>query len=128
MSPTKTSARSSCEAWRRPCTSTESWPTAGSPIRILDPSARLDRLEQKLRGLDFELSGTVPIIASLLSLPLLDRYRPPALSAPQLRRQTLGVVVSWLIREAEHKHRPASAPARWASDSRLALSRPSCCE
>lgn len=89
---------------------------------LLDSGERLDRLEQKLGGLGFDLSEVAPIMAGLLSLPLLDRYPPPALSVPQKRRLTLGVMVTWLIREAEQQ--PLMAiweDLHWADPSTVEL-------
>jgi hypothetical protein len=71
--------------------------------RLVDAGEKLDRLEHRLRGLGFQLPNVVPLMASLMSLPLLDRYPAPTLSAEKKRQQTLDLLVDWLLREAEQQ-------------------------
>jgi hypothetical protein len=65
------------------------------------PEAKLDKLEQGLQGYHFSHGEMVPLLALLLSVPLLDRY-PPVYQTPQ-RQQTLEAVVAWLLEESERQ-------------------------
>jgi class 3 adenylate cyclase/predicted ATPase len=86
------------------------------------PKAKLDKLEQGLQGYHFPQGEMVPLLALLLSVPLLDRY-PPVLQTPQRQRQqTLEAVVAWLLEEAERQ--PVLAvweDVHWADPSTLEL-------
>jgi predicted ATPase len=58
---------------------------------------KLGRLESALERADFELAQAVPLLASLLSLRLPERYAPLEIS-PQLQRQkTLEALLAWLL-------------------------------
>jgi predicted ATPase len=63
------------------------------------PETRLDTLQQMLQGTRFPLQEVVPLIAALLSVPLLDRYPPLRLTPERQRQQTLDVLVAWLLDE-----------------------------
>lgn len=71
--------------------------------QLEDVGEKLDRLSHKLHGLGFSLPDVVPLLASQFSLPLLDRYPPPNLTAQKKRQQTLSVLVEWLLKEAQHE-------------------------
>ena len=63
---------------------------------------KLDKLEQGLAGTALALTEAVPLLASLLSLPLPEeRYSPLQLSPQQQRQQTQDLLVAWLLEEAE---------------------------
>ena len=76
--------------------------------QLEDPGQKLDRLEQRLQGLGFSPSDVVPLIASELSIPLLDRFPSPDLTVPQLtiqkkRQRTLTILMEWVLREAQRQ-------------------------
>jgi class 3 adenylate cyclase/predicted ATPase len=65
---------------------------------------QIDALERFLRGLTLPLKETIPLLAALLSLPLLEgRYPALPLSPQQRRQQTYDVLVTYLMEEAEHR-------------------------
>ena len=86
------------------------------------PEAKLDKLAQGLQGYDFPQGDMVPLMALLLSVPLLNRY-PLIHQTPQRQRQqTLEAVVAWLLEEAEQQ--PVLAvwgDVHWAAPSTLEL-------
>jgi class 3 adenylate cyclase/predicted ATPase len=63
------------------------------------PGTKLDKLEQGLRTYGFALDETIPLLADLLSVPLLDRYPPLTLAPQRQRQQTLETLVAWLLAE-----------------------------
>jgi class 3 adenylate cyclase len=66
------------------------------------PDAQLEKLEQVLSQYRLPLEETVPLFASLLSLPLPeDRYAPLALSPQRQRQKTLEAIVAILLELAE---------------------------
>ena len=63
---------------------------------------KLAKLEQGLEDAGLTLNEAVPLLASLLSLPLPEeRYPPLRLSPQQQRQQTQDLLVAWLLEEAE---------------------------
>ena len=77
------------DLWQRICAFT----------RDDSPDARLEKLERTLRQYRIPLEESVPLFASLLSLPLAgDRYPPLALS-PQRQRQKLLETILTMLRE-----------------------------
>jgi predicted ATPase len=68
-----------------------------------DAETKLDKLEQGLRPYSLPLDEVVPLFASLLSVPLHDRYPAPTLPPQQQKRQTLDALVAWLFEEGEHQ-------------------------
>jgi class 3 adenylate cyclase len=65
---------------------------------------RLERLEQMLRQYRLPLEETVPLFATLLSLPLSEDRYPPLQWTPQRRRQkTLETLLAMLFEQAEHQ-------------------------
>ena len=67
---------------------------------------RADSVEDKLDKIERMLSpdaaeGSAALIAELLSIPFDTRYAPLRFSAEKHREATLGVLVSWIQREAE---------------------------
>lgn len=67
------------------------------------PADRLKKIEAETVRLDFNLAETVPLLASLLSLPLSAPYAALDLSAPAYRREMLGLLTRWFLRCAAHR-------------------------
>ena len=67
------------------------------------PEEKLGKLERALVVAQHAvpLQETVPLFASLLSLPLSDRYSPLDLSPQRQKQKTLEALLSWLLKEAE---------------------------
>jgi class 3 adenylate cyclase len=87
------------------------------------PEAKLDKLEQGLQGYHFSHGEMVPLLALLLSVPLLDRYLPVHQTPQWQRQQTLEAVVAWLLEEADRQ--PVLAVweyVHWADPSTLEYS------
>lgn len=68
-----------------------------------DPRHKLDKLEQGLTRAGLSPTETVPLFASLLSLPLPPSVPPLTLSPPQRRQQLLQVLLRWLLSLAQRK-------------------------
>lgn len=60
------------------------------------PQARFDRMLQRLEQHDLARPETVPLWASLLSLPAPDRFAALALSPARLREETFRALLEWL--------------------------------
>lgn len=67
------------------------------------PEQKLAQLEDLLRQYGLDLEESVPFLASLLSLPIPERYPPPTLSPDMRRRRTLAVLVELLGAMAERR-------------------------
>jgi class 3 adenylate cyclase len=67
------------------------------------PATKLNKLEQGLRPYSLPLDEVVPLLASLLSVPLEGRYSTPPLTPPQQKQQTLDALVAWMLEEAEQQ-------------------------
>jgi predicted ATPase/class 3 adenylate cyclase len=68
----------------------------------MSAQSKLDTLEQFLHASSFAAADTVPLLATLLSVPLPEgRYPPLTLSPHQRRQQTYDTLVAWLMAEAE---------------------------
>ncbi|WP_256872723.1 AAA family ATPase, partial [Candidatus Entotheonella palauensis] len=84
---------------------------------------RLAKLEQHLSAYQFPSEESVPLLASLLSLPLPeDRYPALTLTPHQQRQQLHDTLVSWMLEEAEKQ--PLLAvweDLHWADPSTLDL-------
>lgn len=66
--------------------------------------ARLAKLEAALGSFDQPLGETVPLLASLLSLPLPeDRYPPLSLTPQQQKRQTQDAIIAMTLEAAERQ-------------------------
>jgi predicted ATPase len=65
----------------------------------------LEKLERALIGAQNEvpLHETVPLFASLLSLPLHDRYPPLNLSPERQKQKTMEALLTWLRKQAERQ-------------------------
>ncbi|HEX5752942.1 MAG TPA: TOMM system kinase/cyclase fusion protein [Archangium sp.] len=66
------------------------------------PEAKLARLEQMLTALELEVPHALPLLAPLLSVPLLEPYTPPALSPRRLKEELLQVLAELLLRLTRH--------------------------
>ena len=90
--------------------------------RLDNPSQKLTRLEQKLLALGFPLPDVIPLLASHFSLPLPGDDPLVNMPPETKRRQTLKVLVDWLVKEAERE--PLMAvweDLHWADPSTLEL-------
>jgi predicted ATPase len=67
------------------------------------PADPLRTLEAVLGTYDLPLAEVVPLFATLLALPLGERYTPLALPPEQQKQQTLAALLTWLLREAERQ-------------------------
>ncbi len=67
------------------------------------PQARFDRLLHRLEQYDLARPETMPLWASLLSLPTPDRYPPLSLSPVRQREETFRTMLEWLHTRAARK-------------------------
>ncbi|MDA2919113.1 TOMM system kinase/cyclase fusion protein [Desulfobacterota bacterium AH_259_B03_O07] len=65
------------------------------------PKEKLGKLEEVLRKYGFPHEEMVPIFATLLSLPIPDRYPPLNLTPQRLKQKTFEALLSWLLKEAD---------------------------
>jgi class 3 adenylate cyclase len=83
------------------------------------PEQKLDKLEQALSRSRLELQETVPLFASLLSLPT-SRYTLPVFSPQRQKQKTQEALVRWLLEEAERQAvYSAWEDLQWADPSTL---------
>ena len=64
--------------------------------REVAPQARFDLMLHRLEQYDLARPETVPLWASLLSLPIPDRYPPLSLSPVRQREETFRAMLDWL--------------------------------
>lgn len=92
-----------CSPFRQ---NTALYPIIGYFERILrfateeDSAAKLDKIEAFLSDLDLSKETFAPILATVLEMPVEERYGPIELSPQQLRDRTLDVVTSILEAQA----------------------------
>ena len=67
------------------------------------PQARFDRLVRRLEHYDLARPETVPLWASLLSLPTTDRFPPLSLSPARQREETFRAMLEWLRTRAARR-------------------------
>jgi TOMM system kinase/cyclase fusion protein len=67
------------------------------------PQARFDRLLHRLEQYDLARPETVPLWASLLSLPTPDRFPPLSLSPVRQREETFRAMLEWLRMRAARR-------------------------
>jgi class 3 adenylate cyclase/predicted ATPase len=69
-----------------------------------DVEARVNKLESALESYDQPLGETVPLLSSLLSLPLSeDRYPPLALTPQQQKQQTQDAIIALALEETDRQ-------------------------
>jgi class 3 adenylate cyclase/predicted ATPase/anti-anti-sigma regulatory factor len=61
---------------------------------------KLKKLEEALGVFDFDLSETVPIIASLISIPIKKPYQTLPLTPQKQKERTIQVLLDWLIKSS----------------------------
>jgi predicted ATPase/class 3 adenylate cyclase len=86
------------------------------------PAARLAALEQALRTAGLPLAEGVPLLAALLSVPVLEQYPPLTLSPQRQKQKTQEALVAWLL--ADTAQQPVLAvweDLHWADPSTLEL-------
>jgi len=86
------------------------------------PQARFDRLLGRLERYDLARPETVPLWASLLSLPIPDRFPPLTLTPARWKDETFKVMLEWLHQRAAR--RPTLLvieDLHWVDASTLAL-------
>ncbi len=71
--------------------------------RDVTPDQKLRRIESELVGLGFEISIAVPVIASLLSVPVGDRCLPADLLPPKQRQLTFDILLAWVHERTRHE-------------------------
>jgi class 3 adenylate cyclase/predicted ATPase len=64
------------------------------------PQEKLQALEETLAVVGLALPEVVPLLASLLTLPLPERYPPVSLSSQRQKQKTLEALLAWLLAEA----------------------------
>src|SRR5215475_7017078 len=64
---------------------------------------QLDQLEQGLEAYSFPLPDVMPLFASLLSVPLSERYPPMNLSPQRQKQKTLETLLAWFLMQAEQQ-------------------------
>jgi len=62
---------------------------------------KLKKIEEALNTDGFDLSETLPIIASLLSIPFSKPYRPISLTPQKQKEKTIQILLTWLIKSAQ---------------------------
>ena len=86
------------------------------------PEQKISRLEAALAPYGLALPEVVPLLATLLAVPLAGRY-PPLIFTPQRQKQqTLEAVVAWLLKAAERQPvHVIMEDLHWVDASTLAL-------
>src|SRR5574341_663483 len=88
--------------------------------RDATPEAKFDALERVLRTSRLPLEEIIPLFATLLSVPLPERYPPLTLPPAQQRQKTHEALIAWLLEETERQ--PVLAvweDLHWADPSTL---------
>jgi len=86
------------------------------------PYARLEKLEKTLTSYRFAQPDTVPLLATLLSLPHPNGYPPLTLTPERQKQKTQEALVGWLVEEAEQTAvYSAWEDLHWADPSTLEL-------
>ena len=61
---------------------------------------KIKKLEEALANYDFDLNETVPVIASLLSIPISKPYHAVSLTPQKQKEKTIQILLNWLIKTA----------------------------
>ena len=86
------------------------------------PLEKLDRLEALIAAATRDVAGAAPLLAALLSIPIVDRYPPLELSPEQQKQRTFEALVDQITGLAAH--RPVLAvyeDVHWADPTTLEL-------
>ena len=84
------------------------------------PDTKLQKLEQTLTPYGFFLPEALPLLASLLSLPVPDTFPPLQLSPQKQKEKTLELLVRWLRNDADRQPlRVIFEDLHWADPSTL---------
>jgi serine/threonine protein kinase/tetratricopeptide (TPR) repeat protein len=67
------------------------------------PASKLAKLERALLPLELDLARDVPVLAPLLSIPLVEPYRPLDVAPPTQKQKTLATLVELLIAMTRQK-------------------------
>ena len=67
------------------------------------PEQKLQKLEAALEQYGLLRPDVVPLLATLLALPLPERYPPLSLTPQQQRQKTLEALLEWLLQEAKQQ-------------------------
>jgi predicted ATPase len=67
------------------------------------PEENLRKLQETLEPYGLSLPDVVPLFASLLSLPIADRYPPLTLTPQRQKQKTLEAMLAWLLAEAKRQ-------------------------
>ena len=101
-------------------------PVIGHVERVLgiertdSPEAKLHKLEHTRATYDFVLPDTVPLLATLLSVPLPETSAPLQSSPQKQKARTLELLVTWLRKDAERQPlRIEFEDLHWADPSTL---------
>jgi class 3 adenylate cyclase/predicted ATPase len=87
-----------------------------------DAQRKLELLEQKLEEWEFPLPDSVPLFATLLSLPSSERYPALPMSPQRQKQKTFEAIVAFLLRAAERgPTRVIVEDLHWADPSTLEL-------
>ena len=81
---------------------------------------KLKKLEEALAGMSFDLDETVPIMASLLSIPISKPYHSLSLTPEKQREKTIQILLDWLLKAS--KRNPllfVIEDVQWADSSTL---------
>jgi predicted ATPase len=84
------------------------------------PAVQLERLERAAQATHLPLEETVPLLATLLSVPLTERYAPLDWTPQKQKQKTQEALIAWLVAEAERQ--PVLAvweDLHWADPSTL---------
>jgi predicted ATPase/class 3 adenylate cyclase len=90
--------------------------------RDVSPEARLTTLEEAVRAARLPLEEIVPLVATLLAVPVPERYPPLTLSPQRQKQKTQEALITWLL--AETAPQPVLAvweDLHWADPSTLEL-------
>jgi predicted ATPase/class 3 adenylate cyclase len=86
------------------------------------PEAKLEKLARVLVRYRFPQADTVPLLATVLSLPHPEGYPPLSLTPERQKRKTQEALVGWLVEEAEQAAvYSAWEDLHWADPSTLEL-------
>ena len=87
-----------------------------------DANTKFDKLQEMLGQFAFDLAQTLPLFASLLSLPANDRYPVSPMSPQRQKQKTFEAIVELLLRAAEKGPvRLIVEDLHWADSSTLDL-------